>query len=252
MRIRGLLILAALPVIGACSIMDIGGATDEAADVPVIEHTANICRTLTTDQRSVPVVGRAVPVNAPTESPTGSHSCRWPAVTTPIRAEIVVEVTVNEKPAESAAREQFTSFVSSHTCVKGYSTDQRTCVAASDIESNRSLGRIPYGDFACVGAWDHLDVAYLGIMKEGNVITVVSIRTRRQVSAEKLRPLAADLRGPLRTLMRVADSAINRPPSVARDPSGDLPRPLPQAKREVAPDWSARECREKLAPPVFN
>lgn len=245
-------VLVALPLTtGAGCIVGIGQSSDDAADKPVIEQTPNICLTLTKDAKSQAVVGKTVPYNAITDNPTGSHSCVWPASVTPIGAEVSVEITVNTDGAESSARQQLTNFVESNTCVAGSSYSKRTC-GTRDVESTRVLGRIPYGDKACVGAYNHKDLGYVAIMKEGNVITTVSIQTRRAVSTSQLRALAGDVRGPLRTVLRAADAAIKRPPNVFRDPSGDLPKPLTQAQREIAPDWNARDCKEKQAPPVFN
>jgi hypothetical protein len=230
--------LVALAVIctGCGALVTAGQMSDQLSDTAVITRVPNMCLLLPRDLRTQPIVGTESSADVRTDESLGSHTCVWPA-TVPARAEIRVEIIVNDQPAEAAAREQLFNFV-----------DYRT-----DTKSGRVFGLIPYGDnLACVQAWNPSDVQYLGVMKEGNVITKVAIQTRRTAAPQDLRAIAGDVSGPLRTILRVVDAAINRPPNVFKDPSGDLPKQLTPAQREVAPDWMARLCREKQAPPVFN
>ncbi|QFZ20997.1 hypothetical protein [Saccharothrix syringae] len=230
-------LVAAVALVSGCgisTIVTVGQASDNLKDVPVIERVPNICRVLA---EQVPqVVGPRPPGPAPAEESLGSHTCRWPAATTPLGAEVVVDVAVDDRPAEATARTRFHDFV-----------DQRR-----NAEAGRVFGLIPYGDNqACVQAWNTADLQYLGVMKEANVTTTVSIQTRDTAAPGDLAGLAADVNGPLRTVLRAVDAAVNRAPMVFKDPSGDLPRKLSPEEREVAPEWDAYVCRDELAPPVF-
>lgn len=230
-----LLLVAALT--GGCSlrgIVNFGQDSDAGKDQPVIKQVPNICKLLTGNPETSAIVGNRFPPHTNDEDPIGWHRCVFPAVTTPIRAEVRVTVAPAEERAEASAREAFSEYVRTHNT------------------KDRSLGLVRYGDYSCVQAWNPPDVLHSGIMKEGNVLTVITIQTREKLPPQRLRAVAGDVRGPLRTLLRVIDGAIARPHTVFRDPSGDIPKPPTPEQRDAQPDWNDRRCKEKLAPPVFN
>ncbi|MCO1579215.1 hypothetical protein M8C13_26035 [Crossiella sp. SN42] len=227
--------LLAVTLTGGCTrLISLGQKMDAAADKPVITEVPNICKVLTTNPETTGIVGAVHPPRQNDADPIGRHECTWPAGVNPLGAEIRVTIALGEERAEASARESFSDFVRRRT------------------DKDRAFGLVRYGDFACVQSWNPPDVVHLGIMKEGNVLTVVSIQTRDTVAPQRLRALAGDVRGPVRTLLRVIDTAINRPPNLNSDPSGPIPKPPTAQQRDAQPDWNDRRCKEKLAPPVFN